>query len=160
MDLVISPDGVVRAIYAEDIDLGALGRTMTTRASHVEPDAEGGWIADLTPVSGPVLGPFSRSSQALEAEQRRLEANWLTAPAPTISLTTPFRPFFQLPNRSRLIPCASRSRCARRPGAGRAGMGSEELTHDATGTSDRHADWQAAHDHLTASIQLVVRAGQ
>ena len=27
MDLVISPDGNVRAIYAEDIELGVLGRT-------------------------------------------------------------------------------------------------------------------------------------
>lgn len=38
MDLVISPHGNVRAIYGEDIDLGVLGRTTTTRASHAEPD--------------------------------------------------------------------------------------------------------------------------
>ena len=39
MDLLISPDGTVRAIYAEDIDLAVLGRPVITRASHVEPDA-------------------------------------------------------------------------------------------------------------------------
>ena len=80
MDLVILPDGTVRALYAEDIDLGVLGRPSITRASHVEPDKQGHWIADLTPVSGPVLGPFCRRSQALKAEQTWLEANWLIRP--------------------------------------------------------------------------------
>jgi hypothetical protein len=77
MDLVVLPNGTVRAVYTEKIDLAALGQTIITRASHVEPDATGRWIADLTPVSGPVLGPFLRRSQALAAEQRWLEANWL-----------------------------------------------------------------------------------
>jgi hypothetical protein len=81
MDLLVLPSGTVRAIYAEDIDLGVLGRVTITRASHVEPDEQGHWIADLSPVSGPVLGPFSQRSRALEAEQAWLEANWLTAPA-------------------------------------------------------------------------------
>ena len=80
MDLHVLPDGSVRAIYAEDIDLGVLGQPVITRASHVEPDANGRWIADLTPVSGPVLGPFCLRSQALAAEQAWLEANWLTTP--------------------------------------------------------------------------------
>jgi hypothetical protein len=78
MDLVVLPDGTVRAIYAEDIDLGVLGQPVITRASHVEPDANGQWITDLTPASGPVLGPFGQRSQALAAEQAWLEVNWLT----------------------------------------------------------------------------------
>jgi hypothetical protein len=77
MDLVVLPDGTVRAVYAEDINLGVLGRPMIARASHVEPDEQGHWIADLTPVSGPILGPFCQRSQALAAEQTWLEANWL-----------------------------------------------------------------------------------
>ncbi len=81
MDLIILPDGMVRAVYAEEIDLGVLGRPVIKRASHVEPDAAGCWIADLSPVSGPVLGPFLNRSVALEAEQAWLEANWLTRPA-------------------------------------------------------------------------------
>ncbi len=81
MDLLVLPDGTVRAVFAEDIDLRVLGRTVITRASHVEPDEQGHWIADLTPVSGPVLGPFRQRSQALAAEQAWLEANWLIKPA-------------------------------------------------------------------------------
>ena len=58
MDLLILPDGTVRAIYAEDIDLTNLGPALISRASHVEPDSRGRWLADLGPVGGPVLGPF------------------------------------------------------------------------------------------------------
>jgi hypothetical protein len=77
MDLVISPNGAVRALYSEEIDLGELGRVSITRASHVEPDQHGRWFADLTPINGPVLGPFVRRSEALEAEQSWLGEQWL-----------------------------------------------------------------------------------
>ena len=79
MQLVIEPDGSLRAIYGEQIDLHALGRPTITRASHVEPDPHGRWFADLSPVAGPTLGPFERRSQALAAEISWLEANWLTS---------------------------------------------------------------------------------
>lgn len=81
MDLVILPDGNVRAIYAEHINLGVFGRTTITRASRVEPNEQGHWMVDLNPVSGPVLGPFQKRSQALEAEHAWLEVNWLVGPA-------------------------------------------------------------------------------
>jgi hypothetical protein len=81
MELTILPDGTLRAIYSEDIDFGVLGRPMITRASHVEPNEQGHWMADLTSVSGPVLGPFQKRSQALEAEHAWLQVNWLTGPA-------------------------------------------------------------------------------
>jgi len=80
MQLVIQPDGAARAIYCEEIDLGSLGRPRIVRASHVEPDAEGRWFADLGPVDGPVLGPFSSRSEALAAETSWLEAHWLVRP--------------------------------------------------------------------------------
>ena len=51
--------------FRETIDLAALGPLTLRRASHVEPDVEGRWFADLTPVSGPLLGPFIRRSEAL-----------------------------------------------------------------------------------------------
>ena len=77
MDLLVLPDGTVRAIYAEEIDLTDLGSALISRASHVEPDSQGRWVADLSPVNGPVLGPFNRRSEALAAELDWLEANWL-----------------------------------------------------------------------------------
>ena len=81
MHLVVAPDGTARAIYSETIDLAALGRPTIARASHVEPDRDGRWHADLRPMLGPVLGPFDRRSEALEAEVAWLEANWLTPPS-------------------------------------------------------------------------------
>jgi len=78
MDLVALRGGMIKTVYAEAIDLGALGPLVINRASHVEPDRQGRWKVDLTPVAGPVLGPFAWRSQALPAEQAWLEANWLT----------------------------------------------------------------------------------
>lgn len=77
MQLLISPEGRVRSIYSEEIDLGTLGSATITRASHVEPEREGGWLADLGPVGGPILDGFSTRSEALAAEHAWLEANWL-----------------------------------------------------------------------------------
>ena len=77
MLLVISPQGVIQCIYSEAIDLQALGQARIARASHVEPDEQGEWWADLTPVHGPRLGAFALRSQALEAEKQWLEASWL-----------------------------------------------------------------------------------
>ena len=74
MILTVSPDGTVRAVYDETIDFAALGRLDIRRASHVEPDEEGRWWADLSPVGGPRLGPFGRRSEALRAEREWLEA--------------------------------------------------------------------------------------
>jgi hypothetical protein len=79
MKLLVKPEGTVRAIYDESIDLAVLGKPTITRASHVEPGAEGRWLADLKPVGGPVLGPFDRRSEALEAEHDWLERHWLLA---------------------------------------------------------------------------------
>jgi hypothetical protein len=77
MTLVVTPDGTVKAVYNEALDLALLGRLSIRRASHVEPTSEGRWQADLTPVGGPVLGVFSRRGDALEAERAWLEAHWL-----------------------------------------------------------------------------------
>jgi len=78
MQLVIQPDGSVRCVYSETLDLHTLGRLNITRGSHVEPDPSGKWFADLSPVCGPRLGPFSRRSDALAAEQVWLEQHWLS----------------------------------------------------------------------------------
>jgi hypothetical protein len=59
------------------LDLAVFGPVVIRRASHVEPDAEGRWWADLRPVAGPVLGPVAGRSAALDAEVAWLEAYWL-----------------------------------------------------------------------------------
>ena len=74
MELGVDVDGGMRCIYAEVLDLRALGKLQITRASHVEPDAEGCWFADMGPSGGPVLGPFQTRGEALGAEKE-----WLVA---------------------------------------------------------------------------------
>lgn len=77
MQLVVEPGGLIRCVFGEEIDLHALGTPAISRASQVEPDEQGRWLADLAPVGGPVLGPFDRRSEALLAERRWLEERWL-----------------------------------------------------------------------------------
>ena len=77
MELVIDVCGQVRCLYTEVIDLAAIGPLAIRRASHVEPDENGSWWADLAPVDGPRLGPFDRRSFALDAERLWLETHWL-----------------------------------------------------------------------------------
>lgn len=63
-------DGSLLAIYNDELaDLMDEGSATVTRASHVEPNPNGaGWIADMAPLSGPVLGPFRLRQEALDAE--------------------------------------------------------------------------------------------
>ncbi len=78
MQLVVTPEGAVRCIYSEEIDPSALGSPAISRGSHVEPDQQGRWLADMAPCNGPTLGPFDKRSEALAAEYRWLEEHWLT----------------------------------------------------------------------------------
>ncbi len=79
MDLRIDPHGIIRCVYDEALDLSVLGSLTITRASHVEPDGDGLWWSDLSPVQGPRLGPFGRRSEALAAEAAWLAAHWPTS---------------------------------------------------------------------------------
>jgi hypothetical protein len=81
MQLVIDRQGAVRCLYGEAIDLAVLGVVAICRASHVEPDPDGSWWADLAPLDGPRLGPFERRSQALQAETTWIE-QYLAGPEP------------------------------------------------------------------------------
>jgi hypothetical protein len=73
MELVVDAGGDVRCIYDEALDLREIGKVQITRASHVEPDRDGFWWADMGPVDGPVLGPYGSRSEALGAERGWLQ---------------------------------------------------------------------------------------
>jgi hypothetical protein len=77
MQLLIKQDGGIRCLYDEMLDLQGLGQLHIERGSHVEPDADGLWTADLSPVAGPLLGPFPNRSAALDAERDWLNQHWL-----------------------------------------------------------------------------------
>jgi len=79
MELVVDAGGDVRCIYDEALDLRELGKLQITRASHVEPDRDGFWWADMGPVDGPVLGPFRSRTEALGAERAWLGARHLSS---------------------------------------------------------------------------------
>ena len=69
MKLVVDAGGDVRCIYDEVLDLREIGKLQITRASHVEPDWDGNWWADMGPSGGPVLGPYGSRTEALGAER-------------------------------------------------------------------------------------------
>jgi hypothetical protein len=85
----ITADGHVRFIWSDDLaPLAELGESTCERVSHVEPyDGSGGdrfaakyakgiwWTADMSPVDGPVLGPFPTRQEALDAEVAWLRAH-------------------------------------------------------------------------------------
>jgi hypothetical protein len=77
MQIVVQPDGDIRCLYGEELDLHSLGQLAIARGSHVEPTADGRWTADLSPVNGPVLGPYLSRSTALQSEREWLEQHWL-----------------------------------------------------------------------------------
>jgi hypothetical protein len=77
MQIIVQPQGSVRCLYDERIDLSKLGRLSIERASNVEPNASGQWVADLQPLAGPRLGPFPQRSMALAAERSWIQMNRL-----------------------------------------------------------------------------------
>ena len=79
MELIVQADGSLRCLYDEAVDLSAFGQVTIRRASYVEPTDQGQWQADLSPVGGPVLGPFTLRSEALAAEVDWLRMHWLLA---------------------------------------------------------------------------------
>ena len=88
MELVVDAGGDVRCVYGEELDLRELGKLQITRASHVEPDRDGYWWADMGPVDGPVLGPYGSRTEALGAERGWLLSRNHSGPTTTNARTS------------------------------------------------------------------------
>jgi hypothetical protein len=75
-------DGRIKFIYDDTLaEVAAeVGGLSIKRASHVEPALDKGWMADMAPVGGPVLGPFHTRGAALTAEREWLVDNRLPRP--------------------------------------------------------------------------------
>lgn len=78
---VIIKDGKIHFIYADNMQSFLdMGEATVKRVSHVEPvtvDGEVQWSADMSPVDGPVLGPYGSRQEALDEEVRWLNDNRL-----------------------------------------------------------------------------------
>jgi len=74
--VLFRPDGTVRFLHSDDLAslFGSVGTLTVRRASYVEPSEGGGWVADMGPSGGPVLGPYSTRLRALDEERE-----WLLA---------------------------------------------------------------------------------
>ena len=72
----IDETGKVTAIYDDEINdvLSSLGKLRRPRASSIDEDAETGlFVADLSPVGGPVL-----DGEVLKHDAERAEVSWIT----------------------------------------------------------------------------------
>lgn len=75
MKIIVEKDGNIRFMYSDDFcDLMDEGKYKVCRVSHVEP-CDGGWSADLTPINGPILGPYKKRKDALDAEIEWINEN-------------------------------------------------------------------------------------
>lgn len=104
MKIVIDTNGEARAIASDDVEGLGLGDAKKRRASHVLPKnrllrwafrllrdkfGETGrvaeltrrwpclWMADMSPMGGPTVGPFRNRSAAIAWEVAWLDSHWL-----------------------------------------------------------------------------------
>ena len=68
-------DGNIETIYGEELTLSELGKLNITRASHVEPNAEGKWTVDMSPMDSEKFGNYDKRTDALNAEVEWLKKN-------------------------------------------------------------------------------------
>jgi len=72
--IAIGADGVATMVYDDlHAEFMKQGGVSVCRASHVEPVPYGRWTADMSPVGGPLLGPFDLRADALRAEIQYLK---------------------------------------------------------------------------------------
>lgn len=82
LDIYVNCDGSIEHVYDDTLSglLQEHGEARTERASHVEPFGSG-WMADMSPVGGPMLLDWSRGGKgvpfATRAEALAAELAWL-----------------------------------------------------------------------------------
>ena len=77
--ITVQRDGTMKFVYDDRLKgLMQQGHATITRASHVEPTPDNEWGADMSPVGGPMLGPFNTRQEALDAEVEWINHNVLT----------------------------------------------------------------------------------
>lgn len=60
--------GAAEFVYSDELEpLLREGEATVTRASHVEPTPGGGWLADMSPSGGPVIGASGQASCRFES---------------------------------------------------------------------------------------------
>lgn len=82
LQIVVGKKGKIRFIHDDDLAaaMAPIGKATTQRASHVEPDTNGKWKVDLSPVGGPVLKGFTRRDHASNAEVKWLKRHQTPQP--------------------------------------------------------------------------------
>jgi hypothetical protein len=73
--IIVVEGGIVKYLYNENFE-PIEGKTTITRASHVEPEENGKWSVDLSPINGEVVKGFDKRSDALKYEEGRVN-QWL-----------------------------------------------------------------------------------
>lgn len=85
MKITFEVDGRIKFIYDDtvaEVAIESLGPLTIKRASHVEPCPSNNslWQADMSPVDGPLLGPFPTRAMALEVERAWLSLHGVPRP--------------------------------------------------------------------------------
>lgn len=75
-------DGTLRYVYDDDVHkhLSKLGEVSIKRATHVEPDENGLWYADLSPVGGEKVTGFKTHQEAIDFELKWLNEHNIPLP--------------------------------------------------------------------------------
>lgn len=69
-EIFVDEDARLTFLYDDELsDLLECGDPERNRASHVEPFGTSEWTADMSPVGGPLLGPFPTRAIALAEEK-------------------------------------------------------------------------------------------
>jgi hypothetical protein len=77
--VTVSDDNITSFVHDDEMAamLNGHGESLTVRATHCEPQANGNWAIDLGPSGGPVVFGFESKRDALFAEVQWLEQNVL-----------------------------------------------------------------------------------